>query len=314
MCIRGVKSNSSLTLHDVLSAFQTDELCYYDIVITGGEPTMCDDFPEIVSFFSKHAKSVAICTNGTNSELLLSVHYGLNVRVQVSIDGTQSIHDSIRGEGSYQMAINTVALLDASNVPYTIATVVSKRNYQCMPELSKILESYKRLCYWALSFEMPFGNSDISSILSCDEWNMFVDNILNISNIRTRVKKLFPFDLYHKYAELLDSNKLGKWCMNCGSGSEKIYIYPDLTVYPCTCLTDFPLGNLGHSSLHDILANEKAQSFSNYHIREESQCNSCEFLKYCNGGCMGMSYHYFNKLGMGDIRCPKVQLSQRTTN
>lgn len=36
MCIRGVKSNSSLTLHDVLSAFQTDELCYYDIVITGG--------------------------------------------------------------------------------------------------------------------------------------------------------------------------------------------------------------------------------------------------------------------------------------
>ena len=46
--------------------------------------------------------------------------------------------------------------------------------------------------------------------------------------------------------------------------------------------------------------------FSEYALKEESECQKCEYKTFCNGGCVGMSYHYFGELGMGDKRCPKL--------
>lgn len=83
-----------------------------------------------------------------------------------------------------------------------------------------------------------------------------------------------------------------------------------MSVYPCTCLTDFCLGNLKLLPLSRILKSDLALKFANYTLLPDSNCNSCEYLKYCNGGCIGMSYHYFYKIGYGDPRCPKLRDSK----
>ena len=82
------------------------------------------------------------------------------------------------------------------------------------------------------------------------------------------------------------------------------YIYPNYDVLPCTCLTDFCIGNLKKiKSLNEIVDGENNKVFCKYKVLSDSPCNECEYKSECNGGCIGMSYHYFQKLGVGDLRC-----------
>ena len=93
-------------------------------------------------------------------------------------------------------------------------------------------------------------------------------------------------------------------CYNCGSGRDKLYVYPDFNVYSCTCLTDFCLGNLKKNALEEILMGEGIRLFSEYKIGSDVICGECKYFAFCKGGCIGMSYHYFGTIGKGDIRCP----------
>jgi len=306
MCIRGNKNNIELTLEEIKKIQNLDELFSHQIVITGGEPTLCRDYSKIVDFFSSNAKSVSICTNGTNKTIFDKNIHRENVIVQISIDGTEYYHNKIRGQGTYKLTMDNVFEFEQRGIPYTISTVVGRQNIENMKDLADELSKLKAMKCWSVSFEMPFGHADKSLIIPLNEWNVFVDKMLNYVPFRMKIRKLFPFELIKQNQSLLDGLQLSKICSNCGSGSCKIYVYPDLTVYPCTCLTDFPLGNLNHSSLYSILKSPLTMHFSNYSVAQDSICSKCEYLNYCNGGCIGMSYTFFHKLGYGDIRCPKI--------
>ena len=156
---------------------------------------------------------------------------------------------------------------------------------------------------------MPFGSAEgITDIMGADEWNDFVDRLLEVVKFRLKIQKIFPFDLYDKRKDELEKLAASrKRSLNCGSGSSKIYVYPDFNVYPCTCLTDFCVGNLAAKTLPEILEGAVNRRFSEYVLKNESECQTCEYKTFCNGGCVGMSYHYFGELGMGDKRCPKLK-------
>lgn len=306
MCIRGEKTNSELSISDISGLQFISELKEHDVVITGGEPTICKDFMPIVSFLKEKVRSLSICTNGINNFYVDKNFLSPNIHVQISLDGTKIAHNAIRGKNSYSKVRETITKFESQNIPYTISTVVSKKNINCIKNMADELKGLSYLISWNISYEMPFGNANFEEMISTKEWNMFVDDILDYAETKISIQKLFPFKLFDKYKHELDTTLKDKICSNCGSGKNKIYIYPDLSVYPCTCLTDFKLGNLKDNSLNGILNSPITNSFAKYTIKQNSSCNSCKYLKYCNGGCIGMSYHYFQELGMGDIRCPKV--------
>lgn len=310
MCIRGDKSKSELSLTDLQNLKYIEEFAPHDIVITGGEPTLCKDFIPIISFLKERVNSISICTNGTSDFYFTDDVIDSNIGIQISIDGTEAVHDLIRGKGSYKQIMKTISKLETIGLPYTVSSVVSNRNIKCMKEMADSLVDLKFLKHWNISYEMPFGHADINDLVSAEEWNIFVDEMLDYVCFRMKIQKMFPFELYDKNKERLEELFKGRKCSNCGSGRNKIYIYPDLNVYPCTCLTDFCLGNLRDKSLADIMQSELALRFADYTILPESKCQSCEYLKYCNGGCIGMSYNYFHKLGYGDIRCPKLRATK----
>ena len=307
MCIRGEKNTNELTIKTLEEIEYIREFQNHDIVITGGEPTLCHDFEAIVHKLANISKTVSICSNGINDFYLHKDFFKSNMRVQISIDGTEKSHNAIRGEGTFSKVINTITKLDKLSIPYTVASVVSRKNVSSMMDLSDLLAKFKNMQYWTVSYEMPFGNASFDEIMSAEEWNSFVDKMLEHVDFRMKVQKLFPFDLFIKYEDKLKAMFADKSYANCGSGRSKIYIYPDLNVYPCTCLTDFCIGNLREKSLSEIMYSPAAIKFSDYHVADDSICKECEYLKYCKGGCIGMSYHYFKELGRGDIRCPKLQ-------
>lgn len=311
MCIRGRQEGNNINFDKLKNFHWISELKQHDIVVTGGEPTMHPQFLEIIDFLCNCSKSVTITTNGTNNKFISSKVLKDNLYFQVSIDGDKEKHNCIRGKGMYECSIDTINKLDTIGAQYSIASVVNRNNMESMEKLEKNLRKLKNMRYWRISYEMPFGNAGFSDMLSSSEWNAFVDKMLSITQFRLKIKKIFPFELYEKYKNKLDQlNQNALRCSNCGSGKDKIYVYPDLKVYPCTCLTNFNIGSLEDTSLNNILTGKEIQKFSCYLVKNEV-CKNCEYLKYCNGGCIGMSYHWFHELGMGDVRCPKISESLR---
>lgn len=307
MCIRGRQEGIDLDFDILKNSSWIDDLNKHDIVLTGGEPTLNSRFVEIVDFFCEKAKTVTVTTNGTINNYIGTFILKDNLYFQISIDGDKNMHDSIRGAGVYERSLNTVKRLDELGAQYSVASVVNRSNREAIIRLQTELSKLNNIRYWRVSYEMPFGSANAKEMLSAEEWNVFVDKVIDKARLKLKIKKIFPFYIYEKYKERLDAMIIPESaCNNCGSGKDKIYIYPDLEVYPCTCLTDFSLGSLTRNTLQEILNGKSAEKFINYKVKNEI-CMSCKYLKYCNGGCIGMSYHIFHKLGMGDIRCPKLK-------
>lgn len=312
MCIRGTQEGTDLSHDDLKKILDVQPFRNHDVVLTGGEPSLHKDFVKIIRLMCRNVRMVAITTNGIFNDYLedLADLKNQNLMFQISIDGDEVFHNKTRGAGTFLKTLRTVEILARNHFSYSVATVVNAGNIDSIFKLRKIIETLPRLKYWKLSYEMPFGSASSSNGLSVQDWNFFVDRIIACAHCKLFIKKLFPFDLYDNNIDRLnDLLNSGHRFINCGSGKNKLYIYPDFNVYPCTCLKDFCVGNLRTQSLDEILSGEKIKPFLNYKIDSASKCNDCKYKKFCNGGCIGMSYHKFKKLGMGDVRCPKFSIN-----
>ncbi len=304
MCIRGRQHDINMDVDALNHVLNQNDFS----VITGGEPAIHENYSDIVRLMCSEAKNVTVTSNGTlnlNLDELANIE---NLFFQISLDGDQKDHNRIRGENTFERTWSTLQIMDSMGIKYAVASVVSKKNRDEIWELLAKLEGLKNMKYWKISYEMPFGNAaGIEDIMSADNWNYFVDHLLARAKLRLKVQKIFPFDLYEKRkSDLERAAERRKRKINCGSGTSKIYVYPDFNVYPCTCLTDFCVGNLREKSLKEIVTGKAIRIFSEYKLDAESDCQKCPYKKFCNGGCIGMSYHYWGKLGMGDLRCPRL--------
>ncbi len=307
-CIRGSMSGKSLRLDDWLPVLDNNDFSMYCLLLTGGEPSLYKDINLVIDCCKDKFKEICVNTNGFDSRWLDNISYK-KIHVQVSIDGTPALHNSLRSNNSldvYSRVDDTIMKLERLGISYNISTTVSKNNYHNIGELVEMLYSYKNMKYWKVSPQLPFGCGSFENIIDVKEWNGLVDYLIDNSRILLRIKKLYDFTLLDK---VMDGDKYKGINIktNCGDVRHKLYVYPDLTVYPCTCLTDFPLGNLKESTLSDIFKSQESDRFLNYKVDESSDCYDCKYLKLCNGGCIGMSYNYFGKLGRGDYRCPFVK-------
>jgi organic radical activating enzyme len=84
-----------------------------NLVISGGEPLLYQDFCRILNYAKEKISRITILTNGTLTTKEYAEHISkANARVQVSIESANSrVHDSIRGRGSFDKAIEGIKML-----------------------------------------------------------------------------------------------------------------------------------------------------------------------------------------------------------
>lgn len=307
-CIRGNKNKSpdDINIQTLKNILKSNDFSKYTLMLTGGEPSL-SDLANIIQICTDHFKKICINTNGVYNNWLKKLRTK-NIQIQISIDGDKEVHNRIRCQGQDVFAkINeTIRIINTLEIPYNISTTVTKQNYENIFQFFKEIEKFPKMKYWKVSPALPFGCEILKNTISINEWNELVDFILEKASVPVKIKKLFDFELLDRF---IDSGKIKSLNIisNCGDVKSKIYVYPDFTVYPCTCLTDFPIGNLAEQNLEEIIHSENAQKFLKYKVKKNSSCASCKYLSYCNGGCIGMSWNYFGQLGMGDFRCPLVK-------
>lgn len=283
--------------------FLSTEFSGATLVITGGEPFLYKNWKVLLEYALEKFSSVVIPSNGTfdqNVQETLKEYLNKNLYLQISLDGTQAVHDKIRGEGVFDRVIHNLEGLKDYASRIIVSSTVGLHNAENICDLAIFLNGYK-FRYWKVSLEQVCTPGFDAEMDYCS-WNKLVDRILPNCGYEVHIKKQYDFELMDKV--LGKEHILHSLKRNCGFGKNKIYIDTNLDVYPCSCI-DLKLGNL--KEISSELLREKFYKLGDITPSEDSPCFSCKYRQLCNGGCPGYSYKYFGCLNRGDIRCPIVK-------
>lgn len=208
--------------------------------ITGGEPTLRKDVPEIISACHPDKIMVSLVTNAYAMTRELLRRYkdaGLNT-IQISLDSsTPEVHDSLRGlDGGYRKVMETAAWARELGLVVCFSTVLSSENSSGENEMLKLLE---------------LADREDAFLLICDSaavggWEGQKDKMLDGEERNRALAKLLRHPRARHHAIYNFRGKAG-----CPAGTEKIYLtaYGDAT--PCDLVHDC-FGNVLEDGLEKV--------------------------------------------------------------
>ncbi len=149
-------------------AGQFSDLGGYSVRLTGGEPTLREDFFDIVDLFNENGIGVGLNTNGMFDERKLEQIVSRGIKdIRISLDGPEEVNDKIRWSENYQGAIRTIERLAEYNqtssnpTKPTINVVLMKSTKPYIEHMIELAHSY--------NFKISFGLMRLSGRAKTDE-------------------------------------------------------------------------------------------------------------------------------------------------
>ena len=84
-CIRGKGIQEQLDIKKFNDVLEINDFSKYTIMISGGEPSLFDELPQLIDICYGKFKKICINTNGVNSDWLDRFNI-MDIHVQISID------------------------------------------------------------------------------------------------------------------------------------------------------------------------------------------------------------------------------------
>jgi len=112
------------------------------ISLTGGEPFLRDDLPDILSACSDAGIEVNINTSGIGAAEKIKDLKGIG-SITISLDGLEDINDSIRGKGAFKEAMMAVSAGRDAGIPVSLLCVLSGKNLDSLPEFLDFIKKEK---------------------------------------------------------------------------------------------------------------------------------------------------------------------------
>jgi len=115
--------------------------------LSGGEPLMRNDIPEIVKFAYDNDVATTITTNGflLNKKIADNlINCGLT-NINISLDGFNEVHDFMRGEKTFERVMKNLDYINKNKkgTNVCIATVIMKQNLEHLPRLIEFVDKNK---------------------------------------------------------------------------------------------------------------------------------------------------------------------------
>lgn len=274
-----------MTLEEIRQiAGYLNKLIWLDI--SGGEPFLRSDLPEICAAFG--AKSISIPTNGMEQELICGATEEIRektdakITVAVSIDGFKETNDLIRGKGTFNKAIGTIGKLKKINgIRIKVNTVLSNENYK---EIISFMRFIKEL-------DVDFHSINIRRAVSRDS-NLKCPSYEDLLKIRSGI-----FNIWNKYdygVKKIESGILKRYqraafdaslgvikekrqILKCLAWKHHLVIYANGDVSSCEILA--PFGNIRKKSLAELLKSKEATERKNFIKQRKCHCyHNCNML------------------------------------
>ena len=216
----------------------------------------------------------------------------------VNIDGPLEVHDAMRQRGHwYEEALSFAdRICNDSRLTTTITTLVSKKNYQFLPEVHEtVLELNPDI--WRIALFDPIGRGAESS----SEYTLAPDELRQVVEYIAEVRAFHESESFE--TEIACGGWLGRewegivrpFVFHCVSGLDTMTILYDGGITGCPVVSRKLIqGNVRDDRVHKIW-NERFQYFRNASQRAPKKCLSCSDWRCCHGGCM----HNFERLEQG---------------
>ncbi len=259
--------------------------------VTGGEPFLRKDLPEVLQAFYRHASTrrMGIITNGTRPawveqsvRRLLELCPELVVDVGVSIDGLEAVHDAIRRlPGSYAKARETVERLNAckNERPNLLTSIVMTVTAKNEPQLDDLYREMAGLGVDRLSVNHVRGKVHDPSLLevSFDKYREFAERCERYHLDRDRSWKAGVQRAKNRLARaaITQVARGEPSDVPCLAGSAIGVLYSDGTVSLCEMLEDeLPAAN-GTGAAHPRLGNVREAGYDFYAIWNSENTRRC---------------------------------------
>lgn len=236
---------------------------------------------DIIRSISKAGIKIIFYTNATMmGQQVIDTLTDINATVQVSLEGFELIHDSIRGAGCFTKSICAVRQMLKRGLRVNINTQVTDSNYES-------IDSWIHYLYGIgvneviLSVVGSIGNAKTNSISTSQK---ALDKLRNIC--------------MHSGSNL--------W--KCSALTGKLAVNYDGIVYPCDffkAIGQFSLGNIYSKSLLDIWDEWKGTTnvITDYNATPNLECMNCSSRSSCRK-CIARVYGLYKNLNHPDpIAC-----------
>ncbi|MDI6784393.1 MAG: radical SAM protein, partial [bacterium] len=113
----GVMQKDELTKEQIFKIIdELESLGTRRITIEGGEPLVRKDIGEIINYIHQKGIEQSLCTNGVLLERKINEIKGKVDIVILSIDGAESAHDKIRGQGNFKQVLHAIEVAKQYNL------------------------------------------------------------------------------------------------------------------------------------------------------------------------------------------------------
>jgi len=254
------RREDDLTLDEIEKVFKSLGHVYF-FNISGGEPFLRKDLPEIVDLACTHLrpKIIHIPTNAIASEAIHDVtrrcleiirNYDRNLPLTVkpSIDGVGELHDEIRGVGgNFRQLEKTIGYLkeierEYDNFHLELGTVVSRFNINHLSEIEDYVHSLGVQSYRNEIAENRTEFFNLQDDISPDpdtyerlieEFTAKIRRNIKIKRHLTRLSEAFRLIYYDLAIKILRERRQ---VIPCYAGISNVHINYDGEVWPCCVL------------------------------------------------------------------------------
>ncbi|MCP1222780.1 anaerobic sulfatase maturase [Sebaldella sp. S0638] len=214
-----------------------------------------------------------------------------NFLTGISLDGTETIHNSNRknhsGQGTFNEVMNSVELLKQYEADFNILTVVTK---ELAENIEEVYRFYKKNDFHYLQF-IPYIETEENMksekyMLSAEVYGDFLNRLFDLwydDLINDRGVSIRYFDnivgLFLGYPY--------EACDMRGVCSCQNIIESDGSIYPCDFYVydDYKLGNINENTFEEIIQSKKTEKFIMESLVHNKECMQCEYRNLCCNGC-----------------------------
>jgi len=261
------------------------ELGVVKITLTGGDPLIHPEFLKILECCCGNFLSVDVATNGylVNEQMakkMSEVKKIGTLKCNISIDGTESTHDYIRGvTGSWKRAVEAIKLLRKYKISTTVAMTLNPYNVQEVEDV--ILTARENGANkFAVGMTVEQGRALGRGLLLTKE---------QIADVHDRLSWLAEKYKTERFSietriEGFDHEAVSEESKNvsCGAGNEFCFIDLMGNLKPCGMM-DFIVGNVNQGALTDIYRSTLMSAFFKIERPSKNICGDCDNLYFCDG-------------------------------
>ncbi len=211
-----------------------------------------------------------------------------NFLVGVSMDGPPDLHDHYRKDdkraGTHQRVLNSIRTLERAGVEFNVLVLLNDRNVKEPRRIFEyLLDNGIRFMQFVPCVEPGPGGQPAPFSITPQDYGDFLCEVFDLWTA------LFPHVSVRDFDDLLMKH-LGETFGTCiyGPSCENyVVVEHNGDIYPCDFFVQprWKLGNLLENSLADIAESEKYKQFAAGKMELSEQCQCCEWLSMCHGGC-----------------------------